>query len=72
MKKFITTSLMTSILMLNSIFAQTAVDNDIEMADSLVANGKIYIVVGVLSIVFVCIVAYLVALDRRISKLEKK
>lgn len=72
MNKFITTSLLTSILMLNSIFAQSVVANDIEMADPLVANGKIYIVVGVLSIVFVCIVAYLVALDRRISKLEKK
>lgn len=58
--------------MLNSIFAQTAVVNDIEMADPLVANGKIYVVVGVLSIVFVCIVLYLITLDRRISKLEKK
>lgn len=35
-------------------------------------NGKIYVVVGVLVIIFIGIVVYLIALDRRISKIEKQ
>jgi hypothetical protein len=38
----------------------------------LVANGKIYVVVGVLLIVFVCIITYLIMIDRKVSKLEKQ
>ena len=49
-----------------------AQDNGIEMADAMVQNGKIYIVIGVLSIILVGIVLYLVALDRRIGKMEKE
>jgi CcmD family protein len=48
--------------------AQTGVD----MADSMRAEGKIYVVVGVLAIIFAIIVLYLVLLDRRLAKLEKK
>ncbi|MEQ1733746.1 MAG: CcmD family protein [Bacteroidia bacterium] len=42
-----------------------------EMADLMRSNGKIYVVVTCLLIVFTCIVVYLISLDRRISKLEK-
>ena len=52
--------------------AQTTQTNDIEMADAMRANGKIYIVVGGLSVIFIGLVVYLVRLDNRISKLEKK
>jgi len=45
--------------------------NDVEMADALYQSGKIYVVVGVLSIIFIGIVVYLILLDRKISKLEK-
>jgi len=44
----------------------------IEMADKLRDNGKIFVVVGVLLIVLLGILAYLVSLDRKISKLENK
>lgn len=43
----------------------------IEMADAMRQDGKIYVVVAVLSIVFVGIVGLLVYLERRLSKLEK-
>ena len=43
-----------------------------EMADTMRANGKIYVVVAVMSIVFAGIVIYLIRLDRKISKLEKE
>jgi len=44
----------------------------VEMADAMRSSGKIYVVVGVLSIVFAGIVFWLVRLDRKISKLEKE
>jgi CcmD family protein len=35
-------------------------------------NGKIYVVVGVILIIFIGIILYLVRLDRKITKLEKE
>jgi hypothetical protein len=52
----------------NSIFAQEAN----EMADMMRSNGKIYVVVGVISIIFIGIIIYLIRLDLKISKIEKK
>lgn len=43
-----------------------------EMADGLRSSGKIYVVVVVLATIFAGIFAYLVLLDRRISKIEKE
>jgi len=43
-----------------------------EMADTMRSNGKIYVVVTVLATIFAGIFAYLVFLDRKISKLEKE
>jgi len=42
-----------------------------EMADALRSNGKIYVVILVLATIFAGIIALLVRLDRKISKLEK-
>jgi CcmD family protein len=52
------------------LFAQ---DNSggVEMADTFRQNGKIYVVVAVILIIFAGIIIYLVRLDRKISKLEK-
>lgn len=35
-------------------------------------SGKIYVVVAILSVIFLGIIIYLVALDRRINRLEKQ
>lgn len=43
----------------------------VEMADVLRQNGKIYIVVAVLSVIFIALVVYLYIQDRKIKKLEK-
>lgn len=43
-----------------------------QMADGLRSDGKIYVVVAVLSIVFLCLVTYLVIIDRKVKKLEDK
>lgn len=36
------------------------------------SNSKIYVAVGILTIIFTCIILYLIRLDRRIGKLEKE
>lgn len=41
------------------------------MADLLRQDGKIWVVVGVILIVFVGIIFFLISLDRKITKLEK-
>lgn len=51
-------------------FAQDKCER-VEMAEGLYQSGKIYVVVAVLSILFIGIVVYLILLDRKISKLEK-
>ena len=46
--------------------------SDIEMADVMRSNGKIYVVVAVAAIVMIGIIVYMIMLDRKISGLEKK
>jgi len=43
-----------------------------EMADALRENGKINVVISVIAIIFICIVVFLVVLERKIKKLEDK
>jgi hypothetical protein len=42
------------------------------MADTFRSDGKIYVVIAVLSIIFLCMISYLVYLDIKLKKLEKK
>jgi CcmD family protein len=51
-----------------STFAQ----DDVEMATGLRSEGKIYVVVLVMLVIFLGLAFFLFLLDRRISKLEKK
>lgn len=52
-------------------FAQDKCER-VEMADGLYQSGKIYVVITVIAIIFTGIIAYLIVLDRKISKLEKQ
>jgi len=52
-----------------NLFAQ---NNNIEMADMLRNNGKIYVVVTCIVIILAGLLFYLFALDRRVKLLEKK
>lgn len=54
-----------------NLFAQDAT-NEIEMADKLYADGRIYVVVAVVATIFAGIIVYLINLDSKISKLEKQ
>jgi CcmD family protein len=59
--------LVTLLLVSNAVMAQTP-----DMATAMRANGKIYVVVGVLAIIFAGIACYLFGLDKKITALEKK
>ena len=69
MLKFINTFILLFCSFLS--FAQET-NSEVEMVDLMRSNGKIYIVVAVLSVVFAGIVVYLVNLDRKISNIEKR
>ena len=46
--------------------------NQVEMADVLRSNGKIYTVVAVILTILIGLFIYLISIDRKISKLEQK
>jgi CcmD family protein len=45
---------------------------DVEMADAFRSDGKIYVVVAVISVVVMGLIAYLFSIDKKVSKLEKE
>ena len=51
-------------------FAQS--DGSPEMADLLRSNGKIYVVVAVVLTILFGLIAYVIRLDRKITRLEKE
>ena len=54
--------------------AVTAADysnNEVEMADVMRSEGKIYVLVGIIVLIFIGLLAYVIQTDRRVSKLEK-
>ncbi len=51
--------------------ADAMVNKPVEMADGMRSNGKIFVVVAVLTIIFLGIIFYLVRLEKRINQLEK-
>jgi K+-transporting ATPase A subunit len=68
MTKKIALILMLSIITLN-LFAQ---NTNVEMADALRSNGKIYVVVACVVVILIGLLAYLFTLDKRLKMLEKK
>lgn len=83
MKKYLITALLlfglnvmaqdTSDLKTGEKYAITEADytnSTVEMADVMRSNGKIYVVVGVILIIFLGIVFYMIKVDRKLSKIE--
>jgi len=44
---------------------------EVNMADTMRSNGKIYVVIAVILTILLGLILYIVRLDRKISKLEK-
>lgn len=55
-----------------SAMAQTAVDPSVPMADKLREDGKIWVVVGVVAVVFTGIIINMLRIDAKVSKIEKE
>jgi uncharacterized membrane protein len=59
------------VLMLMS-FGAWAQGEGPQMADAMRENGKIYIVISVISLIFLALVIFMVYLERRVKKLEEE
>lgn len=65
MKKI--SSILLSMVISISVWAQ-----ETEMADTLRSEGKIYVVVTILLMVLAGLISYLILIDRKASRMEKK
>jgi CcmD family protein len=55
-----------------SSFAQAVNPSGPQMADAFREEGKIYIVITVISIIFICLAVYLFSIDRKLNRIEKE
>ena len=51
--------------------AQQTVQSSTTMADGMRSNGKIYVVVAVLLTILLGLIAYVIRIDKKVSRLEK-
>ncbi|SHJ84341.1 hypothetical protein SAMN02745146_0328 [Hymenobacter daecheongensis DSM 21074] len=63
--------LLASVLPVLNAAAQSAAADTPEMADALRQDGKIYVVVAVITVLLAGLLALLIALDRKVTRLEK-
>ena len=57
-------------LLLTSMIS-IAQEKEVEMADTMRSNGRIYVVVAVVLTILIGLILYVVRLDKKISRLEK-
>jgi CcmD family protein len=65
---------LVSLIMMMLCFVAVKAQNgqDVEMADAMRSEGKIYVVIGTIVIVFTGLAIYLFSIDRRLKKIEKE
>jgi len=68
MKKL--TFLLVMLLSFITAFAQT--DEPVKMADVMRSSGMIYVVVAVISVIFIGLAIFLFSIDRRLKKIENE
>lgn len=64
--------LLSLISLLTITFANAQSTAEVEMADSLRSEGKIYVVLAVVITILIGLFIYLIRLDRNLKRLEKK
>lgn len=67
MKKAVKILLGLLLIINPTLFAQ-----DAQMADAMRSEGKIYVVVAIILVIFFGLIAYLIYTDRKISRLEDR
>lgn len=60
------------ILLVLLVSSVTGFTQEVEMADKMRSNGRIYVVVAVVLTILVGLILYVVRLDRKMSRLEKE
>ena len=68
MKKIV----LTFIIGLISIFQSVAQADDIDMADGMRAEGKIYVVIAIIAVILAGLFIYLISIDRKVKRLENR
>ncbi|MFT3702265.1 MAG: CcmD family protein [Agriterribacter sp.] len=63
--------IVVSFLFLISILFTSYAQEKVEMADAMRSNGKIYVVVTVLTVILIGLFVFLISIDRKVSRLEK-
>ncbi len=66
----IVATLWLSVLNASSLLAQSA--DEVAMADTFRQEGKIYVVVAVMLLIFSGLVIYAIRIDQKVSRLEKE
>ncbi|NEU08435.1 CcmD family protein [Flavihumibacter sp. R14] len=59
-------------VILQSLQTFSQENNSVEMATGLRSSGKIYVVVVVISVIFIGLAAYLFTIDKRLKKIERE
>lgn len=59
-------------IILQSIQTFSQQNNSVEMATGLRSSGKIYVVVAVISVIFIGLAVYLFSIDQRLKKIERE
>ena len=60
-----------TLLLISNLIA-SAQTYKIEMADTMRTEGKIYVVIGTIAIVFIGLAIFLFSIDRRLKKIENQ
>ena len=69
MRKIINTLVVLGLSLISQTLLAQA---EVEMADTLRSEGKIYVVVVILLVIFLGLVGFLIFMDRKITRLEKR
>lgn len=64
--------LLLALLLMGYVSSFAQQKQDVEMADVMRSEGKIYVVVVVMVIIFTGLAVYLFTIDRRLKKIEKE
>jgi len=59
-------------IILHSIQTFSQQSNSVEMATGLRSSGKIYVVVAIISVIFIGLAGYLFTIDKRLKKIERE
>ena len=63
--------LLASLLLFFHLAVLAQEKEEVEMADAMRQNGRIYVVVAVVITIFIGLIIYLIRLDKKITNLEK-